>query len=160
MNTRYNRKFISGFYKQLSSGGLLDESENSENSQKYRSFINIDALIKSINYNVLSKLYSSRKLSPTISFKVNINSKIFQYLKETYNFDSKYKESSLFVSNNKIKTSRCTNIKYYRVAQNFHFKINKGRSLKYSEIRDNQIFNGLIKSEPTLSVQFLRICKP
>ena len=160
MNTRNLGKYNRGYYKKLSSVGYIQEANIIYSKKKETKSINITSLIKIINYNVLSKLYSSRKLSPTIAFKIAIDNKVFEHLKEVYKFDSKYKESEAFIRNNNIKTTRCTNIRYYRVAQSFHLKINIGRKLKYSEIRDNKVCTGYASSQSTLSVQFFRICKP
>ena len=101
MNTRNHGIYFSGFYNQTSL--IVENEEIVVKKAKNKKMANMSNLIKSINYNILSKLYSSRKLSPTTSFNIMIDNKIFQYLKKNFNINGRYQESKLFMESFNIK---------------------------------------------------------
>ena len=86
--------------------------------------------------------------------------KTYKYLQTAFNFNAKFRENELFMQQFQIKTSRWTNIKYSQLAQNFHFKICKGRKLKYGLIEDNEVLLKTITDQPRLCVQFFKISMP
>ena len=163
METRNKGIFKSGFYKNLIN--LNDEQRQFHTNEQQINLIkkrpaNFNNLIKSINYNILTKLNSSRKSATTIMFKIVIDMKTYKYLQTAFNFNAKFRENELFMQQFQIKTSRCTNIKYSQLAQNFHFKICKGRKLKYGVIDDNEVLLKTITDQPRLCVQFFKISMP
>ena len=162
MLTRNNRYYVPGYYKRLNDNKLnkrvISESEKNKNNRienKKKSIINIDNLIKLINFNILSRLKSTRKGSPTIKLKFVIDNKIFKFLKESYGFNSRFKENDEFLLTNKIETLRCRNQRYYSSASQFEFRLNKGRKLKFCQINEEKkVVSREITSSPTFSISF------
>jgi hypothetical protein len=111
-------------------------------------------LIKLINYNILTKLKSNRKSSPTCIVKLNIEYKVFSNLKNNYQFNSRFKESKEFLLKYNIECERCQNDRYYSIASDFEFKINKGRTFKFNQRRNGKIISREITSNHTLTVSF------
>ncbi len=112
----------------------------------------MNGLIKLINFNILKNLKSSRKSSPTRIIKLMIDNNIFIFLKNKFQFTSKYKESAEFLSKYNLEYERCENERYYTTASNFAFKINKGRKIKFNQRKDGNIISREITSNHTLSV--------
>ena len=167
MLTRNKGKFTTGYYKNLDKcidycckNNILGKENKCIRTIK--NSLKMSNLIKSINFNILSKLYRSRKTSPIISFKITIDENICNFLKQNYNFTSKFNECDSFINDFKIKTIRCRNIKFYCIAQNINFKIVKGKSLKYFDFNQSKcdICSNVAYSHPSLSIRFLKICKP
>ena len=154
MLTRNNREYVPGYYQKLLNDNFFDKS-NIQNKMKKKTSINIDCLINSINYNILSRLRSSRKDAPTINLKFQIDNKIYKLLKENYGFTSRFKENNEFLLNYKIETTRCTNQKYYSIASQFEFRLFKGRKLKYRQLKgETNVVTREITSNPTLQISF------
>ena len=107
MKTRNDGFFVNGFYKQLNEN--IFTKTNDTDSKKSLKVCNIQNLINSINFNILSKLFSTRKKEPTIKFKINIENKVFEFLSQNFGLNAKYKEFESFISQYKMKTMRCTN---------------------------------------------------
>ena len=120
-NTR--KKYRPGYYKQLIQGKNFDLEVKIKN--KKSNGFNMNGLIKLINFNILKNLKSSRKSSPTRIIKLMIDNNIFIFLKNKFQFTSKYKESAEFLSKYNLEYERCENERYYTTASNFAFKINK-----------------------------------
>ena len=99
MLTRNNREYVPGYYQKLLNDNFFDKS-NIQNKMKKKTSINIDCLINSINYNILSRLRSSRKDAPTINLKFRIKN-ITVLL---HNLNSDYlKEENLNSDNSMVK---------------------------------------------------------
>jgi hypothetical protein len=161
MKTRNDGFYVNGFYKQLNEN--IFSKTNGTESKKSLKMCNIQNLINSINFNILSKLFSTRKKEPTIKFKINIENKVFEFLSQNFGLNAKYRECENFISQYKIKTMRCTNTKYFSFASNINLKINRGRTMKYQELKETGV-NGVcqrsISSNPTISVMFLKVNRP
>ena len=77
-------KYVPGYYINLLKGNDNDEVEtvNISNIKKERNNeINIDNLIKLINYNILRKLKNLRRGGPTCFLKIIIENKVYNFLK-------------------------------------------------------------------------------
>jgi hypothetical protein len=70
-----------------------------------------------------------------------IDNNIFIFLKNKFQFTSKYKESAEFLSKYNLEYERCENERYYTTASNFAFKINKGRKIKFNQRKDGNIIS-------------------
>jgi hypothetical protein len=149
-NTR--KKYRPGYYKQLIQGKNSDLEVKIKNKKSNE--FNINGLIKLINFNILKNFKSSRKSSPTRIIKLMIDNNIFIFLKNKFQFTSKYKESAEFLSKYNLEYERCENERYYTTASNFAFKINKGRKIKFNQRKDGNIISREITSNDTLSVSF------
>jgi hypothetical protein len=124
-NTR--KKYRPGYYKQLCQGKNIDLEVKIKNKKSNE--FNINGLIKLINCNILKNLKSSKKSSPTRFIKLMIDNNIFIFLKNKFQFTSKYKESAEFLSKYNLEYERCENERYYTTASNFTLKyIKDGKS--------------------------------
>ena len=155
------KKYQPGYYSSLVNGAQYNVSDSQNiddelihHTKIKKKEINICHLIKLINYNILTKLKSNRKSSPTCIVKLNIEYKVFNYLKNNYQFNSRFKESKEFLSKHNIECERCQNDRYYSIASDFEFKINKGRTLKFNQRRNGKIISREITSNHTLTVSF------
>ena len=117
-------------------------------------------IIQLINFNILTKLISSRKASPVVSFEIFINDELYEYFKEIYGINRRFKENDLFLSDNKLENHRCVNQKYFTKAQGFQFKLQKSRQLKYNQFISTELkgefVQKIINSQPMLSIRFIR----
>jgi hypothetical protein len=93
-NTR--KKYQPGFYQQLINGNLYEEGDQTKSRKPNE--LKINGLIKSINFNILKNLKSTRKASPTCTLKISIENKVFIYLKNMFKFGTKFMESNEFLS--------------------------------------------------------------
>ena len=148
-------KYNPGYYVNLING--LNSPDKNENNKKNieKKDININDLIKSINYNILKNLKSKRKSSPTVILKFNINYKVFNYLKTNFQISARFEENKEFLSKYNLESERCQNEKYYATANNFEFKIMKGRKLKFNQCKDGRIISREITSNHQFCVSFL-----
>ena len=102
----------------------------------------------------MKNLKSKRKSSPTCNLKFNIDMKTLKYLKDTFEFPAKFKKSNQLLSKYNLKRQRCHNERYYTTANDFEFKINRGRKLKYNQLKDGRLISREITSNHTLSISF------
>ena len=151
MNTRNEHN--PGYYTNLVKG-IEYENYCEEKCKEAKKEININSLIKLINYNVIKKLKSNRKSAPTCHSKFVIENKVFNYLKNCFKFNSRFKESNEFLLKYNLERERCQNERYYSIASNFEFKINKGRKIKFNQLKDGKVVSREITSNHTLSVSF------
>ena len=77
MKTRNDGFYVNGFYKQLNEN-IFSKTNGTESKKSLKMCI-IQNLINSINFNILSKLFSTRKKEPTIKFKINIEKKYLTF---------------------------------------------------------------------------------
>ena len=152
-------KFRPGYYANLVKGFSQVEHHQKSCKQmkmkmKKANETNLNGLIKLINYNILKKLKSNRKGSPNCQMKYNIENKVFNFLKNRFQLNSRFKECDEFLAKYHLEHERCQNERYYSIASNFEFKINKGRKLKFNQIKNGKIVSRKISSNHTLSVSF------
>ncbi len=122
-----------GYYKNLNEG-TANEDDYQFPKIKKKNELNRRSFIKTINYNFLRKLRTTRISSPTCNLKFPIDYRVFSFLKETLHFDSKFQENNELISKYRLKCERCENIKYYCTASNFSLKIYEGRKKEYNEL--------------------------
>ena len=149
-NTR--KKYQPGFYQQLINGNLYEEGDQTKSRKPNE--LKINGLIKSINFNILKNLKSTRKASPTCTLKFSIENKVFIYLKNMFKFGTKFMESNEFLSKYNLERERCENQRYYCTASNFEFKLIKGKKLKFNQREEGKVISRQIMSNPTFCVSF------
>ena len=82
---------------------------------------------------------------------------MFNYLKNNYQFNSRFKESKEFLLKYNTECERSQNDRYYSTASDFEFKIKKGRTLKFNQRRNRKIISREITSNHTFTGSFF--CK-
>ena len=155
MQMQTRKKYEPGYYFNLINRfGDLSYNELDHNKKKKHANMNINGLIKSINFHILTKLRSSRKQTPNIIIKLSIESKIYNFLKNNFGMNHRYRECDDFLSKYSIESSRCKNARYYSVASNFEFKIARGRKLKYNQLKSGKVIKRVISANPILYISF------
>ncbi len=109
-------------------------------------------MIKEINYNVLPKIRNTRKQNSTCIIKWKKEEKIFSYLQNSFDFSHCFIKSDEFLRKFKIEEQRCRNQRYYSLATPFEFKINRGKKLKFNQLKDEKVISREIKSNSTLTI--------
>jgi tRNA nucleotidyltransferase (CCA-adding enzyme) len=154
MQTRSTNKYQKGFYRNLIQFHAQELIEDQIIPAKKQNEININHLIKEINFNVLKKLRSTRKQNPTCIIKLKIEEKIYSYLQKSFDFNNCFKKSDEFLRKFKIEEQRCQNQRYYSLATQFEFKINRGKKLKFNQLKDDKVISREITSNSTLTISF------
>jgi hypothetical protein len=111
-------------------------------------------LIKEINYNVLKKLRNTRKQNSTCIIKLKKVEKIYSYYQNSFDFNHGFIKSDEFLRKFKIEQQRCRNQRYYSLATQFEFKINRGKKLKFNQLKDEKVISREITSNSTLTISF------
>ena len=152
------KKYVPGYYANLLKQSYYIENDeqdiNERKKTKNKTDININKLIKSINFNVIKNLKSERKRAPTIHFKISIENKVYNFLKENFSLNAQYKECNEFLTKYNIEHQRCKNERYYSIASDFEFKLNKGKTLKFNQLKNGKVISREISPNPTLGISF------
>ena len=157
METRFNGKYVLGFYKSLNKH---DPSSNLNTEKKIKKTIKKDLnknefaeLINDINISILKKLKPFSKQSRINTCKIIISDKILNILIDRFKLNGKYRICKEFTEEFSIKTKRFFNFNEFSTCPFIEFKINRGRIFNYYEDNMNKVE---LKSKPLLFIRFLR----
>ena len=107
-------------------------------------------------------MYNTRKKNQPGFYQQLIKGNLYEevnqtkiiYLKNMFQFGTKFMESNEFLSKYNLEKERCENQRYYCTASNFEFKLIKGRKLKFNQRDEGKVISRQIMSNPTFCVSF------
>ena len=158
MNTRKKGIFEKGFYKALNQPKNVKVEKKIE-KKNYKKFTPTDTeltdFVREVNLSILKKLKSSNSSRLTVC-KIPISNRIFNFLKNKFDFTGNFKSNNDFTSFFNIKNERFFTNNNYCTYPSLESKISKGSKFVYYEknMKKNYIFGSSI-----LSIKFYRLDK-
>jgi hypothetical protein len=116
---------------------------------------NLEFLKNEINCEVVKKL--KRNKNPTKMFKLKINEKTKNHLRQTYNLNGRYRQNKRFFEDFVVVTKRYMQLNSYCVIEDdtFQIRLSNNRKVNFNEVENGSLIKRTFYEGPSVSVKFV-----